>query len=314
MQYELETFGSFHIGGKKISVANLPPQTVTRGLDFPSMVINPNGDYWVEQAYVQYFIPKKIQYEEAIILVHGGGHTGAVWENTPDGRPGWLHYFLSEGRKVYVIDNVERGRAGWCSLKNIWPQEPELRSAQQSWQAFRIGEPNAYASRTPFVGQQFPVQFFDQFIQHTVPRWHHNNKGSTQNIVKLINKVGKSILITHSQSGPFGLNAALACPKLVSAVILLEPVGVTIHDADKLKKNKFLFLFADNINEYWQTHRQRAFHTATKLREVDADVHWLDLPKIGIFGNSHQVMMDNNNLEIAQIVDAWLKNEINYEL
>ena len=46
-----------------------------------------------------------------------GGLTGACWETTPDGRPGWLHNFLSAGFAVYVLDNVERGRSGFVQLK-----------------------------------------------------------------------------------------------------------------------------------------------------------------------------------------------------
>ena len=31
-----------------------------------------------------------------IVLLHGGGMTGAMWEQTPDGRPGWMQHFLRQ--------------------------------------------------------------------------------------------------------------------------------------------------------------------------------------------------------------------------
>ena len=50
----------------------------------------------------------------AVVFMHGGGLSGSMWETTPDGRPGWSRLFLEAGHPVYVIDGVERGRAGWC--------------------------------------------------------------------------------------------------------------------------------------------------------------------------------------------------------
>jgi hypothetical protein len=50
--------------------------------------------------------------------------TGACWEATPDGRPGWLTVFLRARLPVDVLDNVERGRAGWCCLPDVWDGEP----------------------------------------------------------------------------------------------------------------------------------------------------------------------------------------------
>jgi len=34
--------------------------------------------------------------------------TGVTWETTPDGREGWLNYFLRKGWAVYNSDAVER--------------------------------------------------------------------------------------------------------------------------------------------------------------------------------------------------------------
>ena len=44
---------------------------------------------------------------------HGGGLTGVTYETKPDGKPGWLNYFLRKGWDTYVSDAMERGRSGW---------------------------------------------------------------------------------------------------------------------------------------------------------------------------------------------------------
>jgi len=55
---------------------------------------------------------------------HGGGLTGVTYETTPDGREGWLNYFLRKGWSVYNSDAVERGRAGWAQYPDIFKSEP----------------------------------------------------------------------------------------------------------------------------------------------------------------------------------------------
>ena len=35
----------------------------------------------------------------------------------------------------------------------------------------------------------------------------------------------------------------------------------------------------------------------------------VDLPGVGIRGNSHMLMMDRNNLEIAALVQRWLERQ-----
>jgi len=46
-----------------------------------------------------------------IIFLHGGFHTGAGYITTPDGRPGWAHYFVARGHEVYVPDWPGHGRS-----------------------------------------------------------------------------------------------------------------------------------------------------------------------------------------------------------
>src|SRR5215468_8373378 len=65
----------------------------------------------VGQVYVEYQIPAERKHAFPIVLVHGGGQTGAGWWSTPDGRPGWAQYFLRQGYAVYVVDQIGRGRS-----------------------------------------------------------------------------------------------------------------------------------------------------------------------------------------------------------
>src|SRR2546426_597155 len=68
-----------------------------------------NPTYMSGQMYVEYQIPDAPP-KYPIVLVHGGSHTGASWQGTPDGRPGWADFFLQRGWPVYVVDQPGRGR------------------------------------------------------------------------------------------------------------------------------------------------------------------------------------------------------------
>jgi len=75
----IERQGYFYVGGQYDNAAN------------PTFMSG--------QMYVEYQIPAKSRQPEGaspkypVILVHGGSHTGAGWQGTPDGRPGWADFF-----------------------------------------------------------------------------------------------------------------------------------------------------------------------------------------------------------------------------
>ena len=50
----------------------------------------------------------------------------------------------------------------------------------------------------------------------------------------LIDKIGPAILLTHSQSGAFGWPVADQRPKLVKAILAVEPSGPPVHDIENL--------------------------------------------------------------------------------
>ena len=51
-------------------------------------------------------------------------------------------------------------------------------------------------------------------------------------LVALLDKIGPAILLTHSQSGAFGWPIADARPKLVKAIVAVEPSGPPVHDVE----------------------------------------------------------------------------------
>src|ERR1039458_8835903 len=71
----------------------------------------PQGTILTGQMYTQVFTPVHVPHKYPIILIHGGGGTGATYEKTADGRPGWAYDYAGRGFRVYVVDQPARGRS-----------------------------------------------------------------------------------------------------------------------------------------------------------------------------------------------------------
>jgi len=99
--------GSFHIGGRQETLSACPRRhRVHRGA--PAIKVDPNGEFEVEQMYVQYVKLASPKARWPILLWHGGGLSGVTWETKPTASPAG-RVFLNAGYDVYVSDAVERG-------------------------------------------------------------------------------------------------------------------------------------------------------------------------------------------------------------
>src|SRR5262249_53962566 len=69
------------------------------------------------QMYVRATGSATVTQRYPIVMMHGMAQTGNNFIATPDGRPGWVHDFASRGYRVYVVDQVGRGRSGTSSKR-----------------------------------------------------------------------------------------------------------------------------------------------------------------------------------------------------
>ena len=310
--------GSFHVGGEITSLNGLPLRGRVSTQGGPIHPIDPNGEIITGQIYVQYVRLANPKAETPLLMWHGGGMTGANWETTPDGRPGWQMFFLRSGFDTYVSDAVERGRAGFAPVPQVYPEAPYFRTAKEAWEeTFRFGPPGSWdadpAKRKPHEASRFPASHFDAFLAQCVPRWGCNNERTQHAYSALLNRIeGGTVILTHSQGGNFGLTSAVLHPDRVRAVISLEPSGAPdpkMHDARLLRNIPHLFLWGDYLDQhsFWIESRPIVERWRDALRAAGCDVCWIDLPSQGIAGNSHALMADNNSDQIAAIVLTWLR-------
>ncbi len=310
--YRVKEVGSFHIGGRTETLAGLPTREIVFSPGAPPLKVDPNGEFEVEQMYVQFVRLARPKGKYPILFWHGGGLAGVTYETKPDGKPGWQQYFLNAGYDAYVSDAVERGRASWARFPEIYKSEPFFRAKKEAWELFRIGSSyEVGGKRDAFTGSQFPVDAFDQFTKQSIPRWSTNDAATQKAYDALVQKLCPCIIVVHSQGGNFAFNAALNAPDKIKAIVAVEPSGAPDPakvDMTRLKGMPYLFVWGDNLDKVpvWS----KITAAPTKYREAlvaaGARVELLDLPAAGIKGNSHMLMMDKNSDEIAGKINAWL--------
>jgi pimeloyl-ACP methyl ester carboxylesterase len=222
--------GNFYVGGK---------------------YVESHGDMpMVGQAYVQFQIPARQTHPYPIVMVHGGSQTGTGWISTPDGRDGWAIYFLRRGYAVYVIDQVARGRSAY--IADVYGAS-RTQTRDYVMQRFSSSErynlwPQAKL-HTQWPGNAQPGDpAFDNYFASNVPSMENRDSQGQMNVdalAALLDRIGPSIVLVHSQSGQYGWPLAQARPALVKAIVGAEPSGPPVHDLVVPGEARFGMTFAN---------------------------------------------------------------------
>jgi pimeloyl-ACP methyl ester carboxylesterase len=305
----LRDIGSFHVGGRLIDVTGQPIKEVLFTPGGVPAKVDPNGKYQVEQMYAQYFLQQNPRGKLPLLMWHGGGLTGVTYETKPDGNPGWLNYFLRHGWDIYISDAMERGRSGWTDK---FKGDPVFLPLGDPWERFRLGPLGSWnddtAKRVTYPGVQFPTDAYEQFMKQGVPRWVTTDDQIIAAYIELVDKVCPCALLVHSQAGSFGFKVAEARPDKVRALVLAEPSATGGKDKVATLKNiPMAILYGDNAKDHprWDKIRQNVHDYAGLIKQAGGSVDFIDLPDIGIKGNTHMMMMDKNSDQVADVIQKW---------
>ena len=312
--------GSYHIGGQKVCIKGSKPIETALWPGGPKVTYDPNGEFQAGQMYVQYARIENPVFPYPVCMIHGGGGTGAIWESTLSGEPGWEFTFLQNGFNVNVSDGVERGRSAWAQFPEINEGPPMFSSYAERWTTYRLGP--RYG--VPFDDSRFDYTKYDQFIKQQVPRWTTSNVMVQAAYDEYFQSMTDGfIVLAHSQGSLFALEAALKSSENVKGIILIEPssnLDVEKVDVSCLKDVPMLFLYGDFLmDEYYvegyrwvgmdaYEYTMRALHQT--IQDMGGDSTWIELPNLGIRGNTHALMIEDNSQQIADIIFDWMRKHI----
>lgn len=145
-----------------------------------------------------------------------------------------------------------------------------------------------------------------------MPRWTTTDDAIIAAYTALVDKVCPCVLLFHSQAGGFGFTVAQARPDKIKAIIAVEPAVASDKAlAGKLKDIPVLVVYGDNIplDSRWPKMRQLDLDYAEAVRAAGGKVDVVNLPETGIKGNSHMLMMDRNNAQVADLIQKWLADK-----
>ncbi|MCC7010506.1 MAG: hypothetical protein IT184_16985 [Acidobacteria bacterium] len=313
----LEAQGSFFVGGENVEQ--------TRG---ELGDLGPGGHVAVNQMYVRFMVPQGSGGNVPVVMIHGATLTGKSWETTPDGRMGWDEYFVRQGHAVYVPDQVGRGRSGFnqAVFNNVRAgsappvsQPVWLRFSDESvWPNFRFG----LTPGKPFADTQFPVASVDELAKQGVPDVSFGGIPTPNPTIKalsaLASQLNGAVLMGHSQSGSFPLEAALIDPAAAKGLVLVEPgscpARYTPDQISSLAKVPILVVFGDHRETptglptlpTWQARFEACEALIARIKGAGGQAEMLAPPDRGIRGNSHMIMQDENNLQIADLILQWV--------
>jgi pimeloyl-ACP methyl ester carboxylesterase len=193
--------------------------------------------YVVGQMYVEMRIPQQQTHPYPIVMVHGGTRSGTTFTGTPDGRESWAQYFARRGYAVYVVDQPGRGRSSYVAESYGPPRLADGESAQRRYlqqEKYKLWPQAHLHTQWPGNGEpddpvsvQMTGSFLPEIGDFTKQQFLNRDA-----LVALLDKIGPSIILTHSQAGAFGWPVADARPNLVKAVVGVEPNGPPVRGVE----------------------------------------------------------------------------------
>lgn len=325
----LQSIGSFFVGGHDKTTDAVSDNA-------PSA-----GTITVDQMYVQYQVPVPSASgpKVPLVLLHGCCLSAKSFEETPDGRMGWNEYFVRRGYPTYLPEQVTRARSGFDpTILNEIALGLDGMTAKDMPYIFGISHEGAYTSfrfgpsvGTPWPDEQFPVKYVSEFYKQLIPDlngfipskiYPPTPNPTYKNLSQLARKLGGAVILGHSESGFFPENAALVSTQDIKGIVSIEPGGscTTTNPASKpltpaqikvLATIPTLVLFGDHVegsgfeNAYKSCKQYEAL-----IKAAGGDIVFIHLPELGIYGNSHMMMLDKNNLQVADIIMFWIAEHV----
>ena len=168
--------------------------------------------------YVEYLLPANRRHTYPLVLIHGGGGQGTDWLETPDGRDGWVDYFVADGWDVYVVDRPGHGR----SQSNPSCRDGKVGVANTAIiSRLSHSDPSVWPGGEPTLTNKAVVGWTASST--TAP--YCGDAVAAKTISALLDQIGPAILIAHSAGGGSTFRVPDLNPKNVVGIVAFEAAG-----------------------------------------------------------------------------------------
>jgi pimeloyl-ACP methyl ester carboxylesterase len=299
--------------------------------------------------YVQYLFPAQVRHPYPVVLVHGGGGQGTHYMGLGNGRPGWIHYYLQEGYKVYLVDRQGHGRAPYHP-DALGPIGPLLTFDTVTGDFMRaVHNPHPRWIGSGDAGDPLVDHF--QAGQNSTPADNvMAHKLWASRGAEMLDKIGPAIIQVHSAGGPFSWLVANERPKLVKAIVNVEGAGMPfgfgsawgltdiplVYDppvsdfkeiatrdvaasaiapayklqAEPARKLKNLQGIPIVVVTAESSGRTQGPPVVAFLKQAGCDAEELQLKDKNILGNGHFMMLETNNRQVFDAIREWVEAKL----
>jgi pimeloyl-ACP methyl ester carboxylesterase len=280
--------------------------------------------------FVQYFLPSRSRHDVPIVMIHGGGGQGTDWLETPDGRDGWVDYFVADGFDVYVVDRPGHGRSqsnascgnGMVGVGNSAIISRLATSAADVWPG---GEPTltndavigwtASSATAPYCGDEIAAAAISALLDETGPAIllaHSAGGGSTFRVPDLnpdkvvgiiaFEAAGANPLAAGFGGGPPPIANYALQPALPRDFATVDVDGCAMQGSNPSRLVNFtampLVLLVTEMGLGSETELECQ---AAIWRQAGADASAVYLPDRGLNGGGHFAMAQLDNAEYAEV-------------
>jgi pimeloyl-ACP methyl ester carboxylesterase len=337
--------GCFRVGGRTIEVPGVYDPTDPEATFNDAT----GQSYHVDQLYAEYQIPVGARPLPLVFVHGNNldGSCWDTTPDGRDGfrtifvRRGFSVYIVDFPRRGRAGCPSFTGPLGALNGEQIIPDQTYRVGDRWSFHIWRIGD-----FPKPYPTAQFPRDpaAIDQALLMIQPSHADDPEVISDGIVALLDRIGPAILVTHSQGGLIGWLTAMKSPQ-IKGIVAYEPTQFVFsedrmpaastpvlgypfagipamrEDWTKLARIPIQIVFGDFIEttsqkdlalEFWRkiVHTPAgAVNFAATVNGAGGDVSFLHLPEAGIHGNSHFLMMESNNLAVADTLSHFLHSK-----
>ena len=284
--------------------------------------------------YFETFAPEGATAKGTVVMVHGGAHSGACYQRTADGRPGWAYRFAERGYRVVVPDWPGTGRSGYIALdkldgatvveglgaliRSLGTTIILLTHSMSGPYGWRLLELQGDVIDTVVgVAPGPPGNIQKPASVHAESETHIETEafGGRVRVDKTAPVVGRRDFVERKLVGASryfprdqidGYAASLRPipPKLWLERQNIHGSQLRVSDPRKLKGKRVLVITGTEDLDH---SREADGAIVTWLQEQGAKADFWFLADRGIVGNGHMLMLEQNSDEIAGIILDWLE-------
>jgi pimeloyl-ACP methyl ester carboxylesterase len=286
--------------------------------------------------YYEVVAPLDARTKPPIVMVHGGTQTGACFLRTADGRPGWAFAFARRGYRTILPDWPGSGRSGAVPhdkldgaavcrglaalLESLG--EPVIllthsMSGALGWRlvethgarilsvvAIAPGPPGNIQVEPKVTGEDAEAVEVEtpaglRFrLSKTAP--HRADMAFVEK--KIVGDGGR-----FARAGIAGIAAGMGtiAPRLIYERLNVRSAQLKIERFDNFRAKPILILTGSHDLDHPRALDEK---TAEWLKEKGAAAEFIYLPDLGIHGNGHMMMMEDNSDALADLAVDWIEN------